>query len=40
MYVNHHLMPSEFHKKGRGERAILRAFMMQEIKDREEANKT
>ena len=39
MYVNHDVMPSEFHKMGHGERIVLRAFMMQEIKDRKEANK-
>lgn len=39
MYVNHDVMPSEFHEMGPGERIVLRAFMMQEIKDREEASK-
>jgi hypothetical protein len=39
MYVNHDVMPSEFHEMGHGERSVLRAFMLQEIKDREEANK-
>ena len=39
MYVNHDVMRSEFHEMGHGERIVLRAFMMQEIKDREEASK-
>lgn len=32
MYVNHDVMPSEFHKMGHGERTVLRAFMMQELR--------
>ena len=39
MYINHDVMPSEFYKMGHGERVVLRAFMLQEIKDREEAKK-
>ena len=28
MYVNHDVMPSEFHEMGHGERIVLRAFII------------
>lgn len=37
-YVRHNVRPSEWAKMGRGEKIILRAFMLQEI-DAENAEK-
>lgn len=35
-YVNHGLRPSEYYAMGQGEKVILRAFMLQELKERQE----
>lgn len=33
MFVRHGILPSAFYKMPRGERTILRAFMLQEIEE-------
>lgn len=39
MFVRHGILPSAFYKMPRGERTILRAFMLQEIEEEKNAVK-
>lgn len=37
MFVRHGILPSAFYKMPRGERIVLRAFMLQEIEEEKNA---